>query len=99
MFIHYGEPLGTFDRGPGSLPRVVERGERGRQVVKSHLCMLIIAGVVMAWIVPEISSFQVGGPSSLSWSGGAVPWYGVYGSPTVCRWTELILSRSFNRNR
>jgi hypothetical protein len=53
----------------------------------------------MAWIVPEISSFQVGGPSSLSWSGGAVPWYGVYGSPTVCRWTELILSRFFNRNR
>jgi hypothetical protein len=57
MFIRYGEPLGTFDRGPGSLPRVVERGRRGRQVVKSHLCVLIVGGVVMAWIVPEISYF------------------------------------------
>jgi hypothetical protein len=37
MFIHYGEPPGTFDRGPGSLPQVIERGGRGRQVVKSRL--------------------------------------------------------------
>jgi hypothetical protein len=42
MFIRCGEPPGTFDRGPGSLPWVVERGGRGRQVVKSSLPALII---------------------------------------------------------
>jgi hypothetical protein len=31
-----------LDRGPGSLPRVNERGGRGRQVVKSHLPTLIV---------------------------------------------------------
>jgi hypothetical protein len=31
-----------FDRGPGSLPRVVEIGGRGRQMVKSRLPALII---------------------------------------------------------
>jgi hypothetical protein len=34
MFICYGEPLGMFDRGPKSLPWVIERGGRGRHVVK-----------------------------------------------------------------
>jgi hypothetical protein len=59
MFIHSGEPLGTFDRGtgsyplwgapgmfdrgPGSLPQVIKRGGRG--------------GEVVAWIIPGISSF------------------------------------------
>jgi hypothetical protein len=42
IFIHCGEPPGTFDRGAKSLPQVVERGGRGRQVVKSHLPMLIV---------------------------------------------------------
>jgi hypothetical protein len=35
----------------------------------------------MTWIIPRISSFQVGGPSSSAWSGGAVSLYEVYGSP------------------
>jgi hypothetical protein len=39
----------------------------------------------MMWIISEISSFLVGGPSSSAWSGGAVPWYGVYDSPAICR--------------
>jgi hypothetical protein len=42
MFICCAEPPGTFDRGPGSLPRVIERGGRGRQVVKSRLRTLIV---------------------------------------------------------
>jgi hypothetical protein len=42
MLIHCGKPLGMFDQGPGSLPRVNERGGMGRQVVKSHLATLII---------------------------------------------------------
>jgi hypothetical protein len=42
MFICCGEPLGTFDWGPESLPRVVERGGRGRQVVKFRLPALIV---------------------------------------------------------
>jgi hypothetical protein len=42
MFIRWGEPLGTFDRGLGSLPQVIKRGRRGRQVVKSHLPALIV---------------------------------------------------------
>jgi hypothetical protein len=33
----------------------------------------------MAWIIPGISCFWIGGPSSSAWSGGVVPWYGVYG--------------------
>jgi hypothetical protein len=37
-----GKPPSTFDQGPRSLPQVNERCERGRQVVKSHLPMLII---------------------------------------------------------
>jgi hypothetical protein len=37
VLIHSWKPLGTFDRRPGSLPHVTERGGRGRQVVKS--CM------------------------------------------------------------
>jgi hypothetical protein len=31
-----------FDRGPGSLPWVIERGGRGRDVVKSCLPALIV---------------------------------------------------------
>jgi hypothetical protein len=42
IFIHYGEPPGMFDQGLGSLPQVIERGGRGKQVVKSHLPALII---------------------------------------------------------
>jgi hypothetical protein len=42
MFILCGEPLGMFDRGLGSLPQVIERGRRGRQVVKSYLPMQIV---------------------------------------------------------
>jgi hypothetical protein len=42
MFIHCGEPPCMFDRGLGSLPRVVERGRRGRQVVKSYLPVIIV---------------------------------------------------------
>jgi hypothetical protein len=42
MFIHCGEPPCMFDRGLGSLPRVVERGRRGRQVVKSCLPVVIV---------------------------------------------------------
>jgi hypothetical protein len=42
MLIRYGKPLGVFDLGPGSLPRVDERGEMDRQVVKSCLPALII---------------------------------------------------------
>jgi hypothetical protein len=53
----------------------------------------------MAWIVPGISSFYVGGPSSSAWSGGAISWYGVYGSPTICRWREPIVSRVLGHNR
>jgi hypothetical protein len=39
----------------------------------------------MAWFVPGISSFLVGGPSSLAYSGRVIPWYGVYGSLAICR--------------
>jgi hypothetical protein len=53
----------------------------------------------MAWIVPRISSFQIGGPSSSAWSGGAIPWYGVYDSPAVCHWRESIISRVLGHNR
>jgi hypothetical protein len=53
----------------------------------------------MAWIIPRISSFQVGGPSSLAWSGVVVPWYGLYGSPAICHWRESILSRVLGRNQ
>jgi hypothetical protein len=37
-----GVPPGTFDRGPESLPWVIDRGGRGRQVVKSCLPVLIV---------------------------------------------------------
>jgi hypothetical protein len=37
----------------------------------------------------------VGGPSSLTWSGGVVFWYGVYGSLTIYRWRELVISKVF----
>jgi hypothetical protein len=47
----------------------------------------------MAWIILGISSFYVGGPSSSDWSGGAIPWYEVYGSPAICQLRELIISR------
>jgi hypothetical protein len=42
MLIHCEKPPGTLYWGPGSLPRVDERGMRGRQVAKSRLPMLII---------------------------------------------------------
>jgi hypothetical protein len=42
MLICCENPPSTLDRGPGSLPRVDERGVRGRHVAKSHLPMLII---------------------------------------------------------
>jgi hypothetical protein len=42
MLIHCGQPLGTLDRGLGSMPWVSERGGRGRQVVKSYLLVLIM---------------------------------------------------------
>jgi hypothetical protein len=42
MLICYGDPQGMFDPGPGSLPRLIKRGGRTRQVVKSHLPELII---------------------------------------------------------
>jgi hypothetical protein len=45
MLIRCEKPLGTFDRGLGSLPQVDERGGRGRQVVKSCLPMLIIGWI------------------------------------------------------
>jgi hypothetical protein len=53
----------------------------------------------MMWIVPGISSFQVGGPSSSAWSGGGVPWYEVYVSPVVCHWREPIVSKVLGRSR
>jgi hypothetical protein len=42
MLIRYGEPPDTFDQGPESLPWVIERGGRGRKVVKSRLPALIV---------------------------------------------------------
>jgi hypothetical protein len=42
MLIRCGKPLGVFDLGLGSLPRVDERGGMDRQVVKSRLPALII---------------------------------------------------------
>jgi hypothetical protein len=42
MLIHCGKPLGMFDRGPGSLPWVDERGGKGRQVLKSCMFVLIV---------------------------------------------------------
>jgi hypothetical protein len=42
MFICCREPLGMFDRGPMSLPWVIERGRRGRHVVKSYPPVLIV---------------------------------------------------------
>jgi hypothetical protein len=36
------EPPGMFERRPRSLPRVIKRSGRGRQVVKSRLPALII---------------------------------------------------------
>jgi hypothetical protein len=53
----------------------------------------------MAWIDPGISSFYVGVPSSSVWSGGVVPWYGVYGLLVVCRWREPIISRVLGCNQ
>jgi hypothetical protein len=40
------------------------------------------------WFITTISSFYIGGP-------GVVCWYGLYGSPAVCHWKELVLSKSF----
>jgi hypothetical protein len=37
-------------------------------------------------------------PSS-AWSGGAVSWYGLYGSPAVYRWREPVVFRTLARNR
>jgi hypothetical protein len=42
MLIRCGEPPGMSDRGTGSLPRVIESGGMGKQVVKSLLPTLII---------------------------------------------------------
>jgi hypothetical protein len=67
-------------------------------VAKSHLPMLIIG-----WRSDGRGSFLglvffVGGPSSSTWSSGAVSWYEVYGSPAVYRWTEPIVSRILGHN-
>jgi hypothetical protein len=51
----------------------------------------------MAWIILEISFFRLVPPSS-AWSVGSISWYGVYGSPAICRWRELIISRILGRN-
>jgi hypothetical protein len=53
----------------------------------------------MAWIVPGISSFYVGGPSSSAWSGGVVPRYSVYGSATICCWREPIVPIILGHNQ
>jgi hypothetical protein len=42
MLIHCGKLSGTLDRGPRSLPRVDERGGRGKQVANSCLPALIV---------------------------------------------------------
>jgi hypothetical protein len=47
----------------------------------------------------EIGLFRWVPPPSLAWSGGTFIWYGVYGSPAVCRWKESILSVSMGRNQ
>jgi hypothetical protein len=52
MLIRCREPPDTFDRGPESLPRVIERGQRGRQVVKSRLPALIVG-----WRSDGVDSF------------------------------------------
>jgi hypothetical protein len=63
-------------------------------VVKSHLPMLIVGwrsdgrGSFLGLVL-----FKVGCPSSLAWSGGAISWYRVYGSPVICHCRELIVSR------
>jgi hypothetical protein len=41
----------------------------------------------------------VGGLSSSGWSGGAFIWYGLYGSPAICRWKESIIFASTGCNR
>jgi hypothetical protein len=48
----------------------------------------------MEWMVLRVNSFLVGGTSS-AWRGGAISRYRVYGSPAVCRWRELIVSKVF----
>jgi hypothetical protein len=42
MLIHYKEPSGMLVRGPESLPWVIKRGGRGRQVIKFYLPTLIV---------------------------------------------------------
>jgi hypothetical protein len=53
VLIRCEKPLGTFDRGPGSLPWFDKRGGRGKQVVKSRPPTLIVGwrvyDVVHSW--------------------------------------------------
>jgi hypothetical protein len=72
-----GSPRGTFDRGPGSLPRVDERAERGRWMAKFHLPVLIVGwrsdghgsflGLVPFRLVSPPLEPRVVGPFSGTW--------------------------------
>jgi hypothetical protein len=53
MLFRCRESLGTLDRGPESVPRVDERGRRGRQVVKFCLPMLIVG-----WKSDDVDYFR-----------------------------------------
>jgi hypothetical protein len=47
------------------------------------------------WFVIVISSFQVWWACLFSLLEGVASWYGVYGSPAVCRYREPIAFKSF----
>jgi hypothetical protein len=54
VLIHGGKPLGTFDLRPRSQPWVMERGGRGRQVVKFYPPLLIIG-----WRSDDVGRYRI----------------------------------------
>jgi hypothetical protein len=99
MLIGRGKPAGTLDWGHMSLPRVVERGGRGRQVVIFCLLTLIVGRRNDDMDRSQDLFFLGWWPLSSVWSGGVIPWYGVCGSPAVYSWREPIVSRVLGHNQ
>jgi hypothetical protein len=74
-----------------------ERWERqiGGEIPSAHANRMVVKWWRRSFL--GLVLFRLVAPSS-AWSGGVVYWYGVYGSPAICRWMEPIVSRILGCN-